>query len=446
MSERIAGSPDGERISASQVDANFHDMHPLFNPAQAMVESSRCLYCYDAPCTKACPTAIDIPKFIHQIRTGNLKGSAVTILSSNIMGGTCARVCPTEILCEGVCVRNHTGEEPVKIGRLQRYAVDTFLSSPNPHPFQKAAKTGRKIAVVGAGPAGLACAHRAAVLGHKVTVFESRPKAGGLNEYGLAAYKMTGDFARKEVDFILQVGGIDIEYGRTLGENLNLADLQSGYDAVFVAVGLGEVNNLSIKGENLEGVRDAVDFIETIRQTPVKHQLKVPDTVVVIGGGNTAVDAAVQSSRLGARSVTMVYRRGAEQMPATEWEQDLVRVNDVHVIYWARPVALLGDRKVRGITFERTVLADGRVKGTGEFFELPAELVLKAVGQVLDEGPLTGLAVENRKIKIDGSFRTNLPGVYAGGDCVDSGEDLTVQSVEDGRRAADAINKYLLKV
>lgn len=445
MSERIIGSPDGERLNAAQIDANFTDMHPPMNDVQAMVESSRCLYCYDAPCTKACPTSIDIPKFIYQIRTRNLKGSAFTILSSNIMGGTCARVCPTEILCEGECVRNETGEGPVRIGQLQRYSVDSFMDAGYPHPFKRAKDTGKKIAVVGAGPAGLACAHKLAMNGHKVTVFEPKKKAGGLNEYGLAAYKMAWDFAAREVEFLLQIGGITLEHGRTLGKNLSLADLRKDFNAVFLGVGLGSVNSLGIENEGIQGVESAIDFIERIRQTEVKHNFKVGDNVVVVGGGNTAIDAAVQAARMGARNVSLVYRRGADQMPATEWEQDLVRVNDVHVIYWAKPVSLKGKDKVTGIRFERTVLKNGKLAGTGEFFELEAGLVLKAIGQVLDEGPLAGFALENGKVKVDGSFLTSMPGVWAGGDCVDSGEDLTVQAVDDGSRAAESINKYLAK-
>jgi len=443
MSERIIGSSNGERLSAAQIDANFADIHPLLSEAQAMAESARCLYCYDAPCTKVCPTSIDVPKFIHQIRTQNLKGSAATILTANIMGGTCARVCPTEILCEGGCVLNETGEKPVNIGELQRYAVDHFLKAESPSPFTRAAGTGRKIAVVGGGPAGLSCAHRSAMYGHDVTVFESRPKPGGLNEYGLAAYKMTDDFAQKEVNFLMSIGGISVEYGRDLGKNLKLAELRSRFDAIFISVGLRSVNTLGIQGEDMPGVESAVGFIERIRQAPVIHNLKVEDSVVVIGGGNTAIDAAVQASRLGARSVTLVYRRGADQMPATAWEQDLVRVNDVRVIYWAKPISLIGNERVSGIRFERTALKDGKLIGKGEEFELQADLILTAIGQVLDEESLAGLSIEKGKVRVQGNLHTGLPGVFAGGDCIDSGEDLTVQAVEDGSRAADSINDYL---
>jgi glutamate synthase (NADPH/NADH) small chain len=359
------------------------------------------------------------------------------------MGGTCARVCPTEILCEGVCVRNATGEEPIKIGQLQRYAVDDYMDSGRPHPFKRAESSGRKIAVVGAGPAGLACAHRAAVLGHDVTVFEEMPKSGGLNEYGLAAYKMVDDFAQREVAFLLDVGGITIKNGMALGRNLSLADLQSDFDAVFVGVGLGDVNALRVEGEDKDGVQNAIDFIEEVRQTKRKNELKPGDNVIVIGGGNTAIDAAVQAKRLGAGNVTLAYRRGADQMPATEWEQDLVKINDVNVRYWCKPVSISGSKKVEGVVFEKTILKSGKLTGTGETFEMAADLVLKAIGQVLDENRLSPLTIVNRKIKVDSGFMTSTPGIFAGGDCIESGEDLTVQSVDDGKKAADSIHQYL---
>ena len=443
MSERISVSVDGGSLSTEQIDGNFNDVHPPLTAAQAMAESARCLYCFDAPCIKSCPTSIDIPKFIHQIRTGNIAGSARTILSSNIMGGTCARVCPTEILCEGSCVMNAAGERPIMIGRLQRHAVDGFLAMDRVHPFRRVPSTGKRIAVAGAGPAGLACAHRAAMLGHEVTVFEARPKPGGLNEYGLAAYKMTGDFARAEVEFLLAVGGITVEYGKAFGRNLSLDDLRKGYDAVFLAVGLGDVNALGVPGEEFAGVKDAIEFIEELRQTEPKSVIKVPDRIVVIGGGNTAIDAAVQAKRLGAKDVILAYRRGPEQMPATEWEQDLAKTNNVRVIYWAKPVRIIGSKRVESVSFEYTRLVDGKLTGTGKTFSLPVEMVLKAIGQVLHEGALSGIELDRRKIKVDERYRTGLPGVFAGGDCIDTGEDLTVQAVDDGTKAAESIDAYL---
>ncbi len=443
MSEHIAYSSDGTALDPRDIDENFQDMHPLFNPVQAVAESSRCLYCYDAPCVNACPTEIDIPKFIHQIRSGNLTGSAKTILSSNIMGGTCARVCPTEELCEGACVKNASGEMPISIGRLQRYAVDGFLEKGAVHPFKRGASTGKKVAVVGAGPAGLACAHRSAMGGHAVTVFDTRARAGGLNEYGLAAYKMADDFSGREVDFLMGIGGITITNEKSLGKDLNVKTLSNEFDAVFLAMGLGSVNSMGIPGEKLEGVRDAIDFIREVRQTEPKSSMGVPNTVVVIGGGNTAIDAAVQAKRLGAGEVYLVYRRGAPQMPATEWEQDLAKTNDVVVNYWAKPISITGEKEAESITFEGTRLESGKLVGTGEKLTIKADLILKAIGQKIDSESFDGLAIESGKLKVDGNYMTSKEGVFAGGDCIDSGEDLTVQAVDDGQKAAASIDAYL---
>ena len=447
MSERITTSIDGRRLDANQIEENFNDIHPLLNKTQAMVESSRCLYCFDAPCIKACPTSIDIPKFIHQIRTDNINGSAKTILTANIMGGTCARVCPTEVLCEGSCVMNKTGEKPIAIGHLQRYAVDNYLESAKVHPFQRAASSGKSVAVIGSGPAGLACAHRLAMLGHKVRVFEARPKAGGLNEYGLAAYKMVNEFARKEVEFVLGIGGIDIEYGKILGKNLEFESLRRDFDAVFISVGLTDVRSLKIPGEQLGQVRDAIEFIDEIRQSTNKSEIQTGNDVVVIGGGNTAIDAAVQAKRLGAKRVTMVYRRGTQQMPATEWEQNLAKTNDVHVIYWSKPVEILSKQgdSVQSVRFESTRLEADALVGIGEYFEIPADLVLKAIGQVLNSRVPGELKTSGGKITVDGNYQCSIPEVFAGGDCTDSAEDLTVQAVDDGAKAAAAIDTFLNK-
>lgn len=436
----------GTKLTAGEIEANFADLHPLLTPAQAAVEAARCLYCYDAPCVKACPTAIDIPGFIHRIRSGNVEGSARTILSANIMGGTCGRACPTEVLCEEVCVMNARGEEAVKIGALQRHAVEHLIAQGGSHPFLRAAPSGKKLAVVGAGPAGLSFAHRAAMLGHTVTVFEAREKPGGLNEYGLAAYKMADNFARKEVDFLLGIGGIAIEYGKALGRDLTLEDLSKRFDAVFLGLGMAAVNALTIEGKaipgnELKGVENAITFIEILRQAKDKASLKVPKNVVVIGGGNTAIDAAVQSRRLGADNVTLAYRRGEDDMSATRWEQELARVNDVTVKLWSAPLRFEGNGHVERAVFETMKLENGKLTGTGETWDIAADLVLKAIGQKLE--PLAGLNLANGKIAVGADFQTSIPGVFAGGDCIDTGEDLTVQSVEDGKRAAHAVDSYV---
>lgn len=433
----------GGCISDSDIAANFDDLHKPLNALQAVGAADHCIYCYDAPCIQACPTSIDIPTFIHQIRTDNVMGAARTILSENIMGGTCARACPTEVLCEQACVYNHGDEDPVEIGLLQRYAVDHLMAEGGAHPFKRGEDSGKHIAIVGAGPAGLSCAHRAAMLGHAATVFEAKEKPGGLNEYGLAAYKMVDDFAQKEVEFLLGIGGIKIKYGQTLGDNLNLQDLLEKYDAVFLSVGLGSTNKLGLDKEDTKGVTDAIDFIEALRQTDDKAQMPIGSDIVVIGGGNTAIDAAVQAKKLGAQNVTLVYRRGEAAMSATGFEVELARKNGVMVELWAKPAAISGNGQVTSMTFERTKMLNGKLAGTGETFDVKADTVMKAIGQQLDIAPLKGFEIAGGKIAITANFATNVSGVFAGGDCIDTGEDLTVQAVEDGKRAAHAINDYL---
>lgn len=443
MSLRPCTAADGGQLSREAIDANFSDLHEPLSALQAKAEADRCLYCYDAPCITACPTSIDIPTFIHQIRTDNVEGSAKTILSQNIMGGTCARACPTEVLCEQACVLNASEEEPVEIGALQRHAVDHLMEKGGVHPFERATNTSKRIAVVGSGPAGLSCAHRAAMLGHVVTVFEGRSKPGGLNEYGLAAYKMVDDFAQKEVSFLLGIGGIEIKYNQRLGGNVSLEELQKNYDAVYLGVGLGVTNGLGLEGEDKGGVLDAVDFIEELRQAKNKSSVAVGNDIIVIGAGNTAIDAAVQSKRLGAENVTLVYRRGEANMSATDWEVDLARTNGVNVRLWSAPAAIHGNGSVRSMTFERTMESDGKLTGTGKTFDLPADMVLKAIGQKLDAAALGSFDLRSGKIAVGENFETSLNGVFAGGDCIKSGEDLTVQAVEDGKQAAHAIDAYL---
>lgn len=430
-------------ISDSDIAANFDDLHKPLNALQAVGAADHCIYCYDAPCIQACPTSIDIPTFIHQIRTDNVMGAARTILSENIMGGTCARACPTEVLCEQACVYNHGDEDPVEIGLLQRYAVDHLMAAGGAHPFERDKDSGKHIAVVGAGPAGLSCAHRAAMLGHTTTVFEAKKKPGGLNEYGLAAYKMVDNFAQKEVEFLLDIGGIEIKYGQTLGGNLSLQDLLERFDAVFLSVGLGSTNKLGLDREDMGGVTDAIDFIEALRQTDDKAQMAIGSDIVVIGGGNTAVDAAVQAKKLGAGNVTLVYRRGEAAMSATAYEVELARKNGVMVELWAKPVAISGSDQITSMTFERTKMLNGKLAGTGDTFDVKADTVMKAIGQQLDIAPLKGFEIAGGKIAITANFATNISGVFAGGDCINTGEDLTVQAVEDGKQAAHAINDYL---
>ncbi|VCU58469.1 Pyridine nucleotide-disulphide oxidoreductase associated with reductive pyrimidine catabolism [Tritonibacter mobilis] len=431
-----------ERLSAQEIAENFADLHAPFDAHEAAVAADRCYFCFDAPCMTACPTSIDIPQFIREIQGGHAESAAKTILEQNILGGMCARVCPTETLCEEVCVREVAEGKPVEIGRLQRYATDMLMER-DVHPFTRAAATGKRVAVVGAGPAGLAAAHRLAMHGHEVTVYEAKAKAGGLNEFGIAAYKSTNDFAAREVEWLLQIGGITIEYGRGLGMGLTLEALQSDFDAVFLSVGLQGVNALCAEGEDKDGVRDAVDFIAELRQAEDLTALPVGRNVVVIGGGMTAVDAAVQSKLLGAENVTIAYRRGRDAMGASRFEQDLAASKGVKLMFNVMPKAIHGNGSAVEIELEYTDVVDGRVTGTGETVRLAADQVMKAIGQTL-EGQPEALALEGRKIKVSETGRTSVSGVWAGGDCASGGDDLTVTAVAEGRDAAEDIHASLM--
>ncbi|MBY6091742.1 NAD(P)-dependent oxidoreductase [Maritimibacter alkaliphilus] len=441
LSPKTPGIAAG-RLGAEVLAENFGDLHPPLERHEAHVAADRCYFCHDAPCMTACPTSIDIPLFIRQIATDTPEAAARTILQQNILGGMCARVCPTETLCEEVCVRETAEGKPVEIGRLQRYATDTLMAK-NDHPFTRAAPTGKRVAVVGAGPAGLSAAHRLAMKGHDVVLFDARPKPGGLNEFGIASYKAPDNFAQAEVDWLLQIGGITVETGQKLGAGLTLEGLTAEYDAVFLGIGLAGVNALRCEGEDREGVEDAVDFIATLRQSDDLSTLPVGRDVVVIGGGMTAVDAAVQSKLLGAENVTIAYRRDREAMGASDFEKDLAASKGVRLLTDVRPVAVHGNGKAVEIELEYTKTEDGALVGTGETFRLKADQVFKAIGQTLEGAP-EGLEITRGKITVSGPGRTTLPGVWAGGDCALGGEDLTVTAVAEGRDAAEDIHATLM--
>jgi glutamate synthase (NADPH/NADH) small chain len=422
-------------------------MHPPLSRPEALIEADRCYFCYDAPCTTACPTGIDIPAFIQKIRSDNLKGSAHTILRENIMGGMCARVCPTEVLCEEACVRNVHADKPVNIGLLQRYATDPVFEQ-SLALFERAANTGNRVAVIGGGPAGLSCAHRLATLGHQVVVFNRDSKLGGLNEYGIAAYKTVNDFAQREVDWILGIGSIEVRPNTALGIDITLDAVREEFDAVFLAIGLGGVNKLGIENEDADGVLNAVDYIAELRQSETKTDLPVGRHVVVIGGGMTAIDIAVQSKRLGSEVVEIVYRRGPEQMGASHYEQEYAQTSGVTIRHWSRPVNLLVSDHVTGVEFERTELdANGKLQSTGDKWSLTADIVFKAVGQALaDEvfgDAADSLEHKGGKLLVDDDRKTSLPGVWAGGDCIFGHDDLTVTAVQDGKLAANSIDRFL---
>ncbi|MGW9229240.1 NAD(P)-dependent oxidoreductase [Pseudorhizobium sp. NPDC055634] len=442
--ERLGSGIQAGRLSPGEYASNFSDLHPRLDRHEALVASDRCYFCYDAPCMTACPTAIDIPLFIRQISTGNPLGSAKTIFDQNILGGMCARVCPTETLCEQACVRNTAEDRPVEIGKLQRYATDIAMEADRQF-YARAASTGRRVAVVGAGPAGLACAHRLAMHGHDVVVLDAREKAGGLNEYGIATYKATDDFAQREVDYITAIGGIEIRTGQMLGRDFTLADLTGSFDAVFLGMGLAGVNGLGIEGEDLAGVEDAVDFIAALRQAVDKADIPIGRRVVVLGGGMTAIDAAIQAKLLGAEEVTICYRRGKENMNASGYEQDLATANGVIIRHWLAPKRILGkEGKVAGIEVEYTAVRDGKLVGTGETGVIAADQVMKAIGQSFVGSGLGPLAMEGGKIAVDLEGRTSIDGVWAGGDCVGTGQDLTVSAAAQGRDAAEDINRILM--
>jgi len=427
------------RLSADEVARNFADLHAPYDPHEAAVASDRCYFCHDAPCITACPTEIDIPLFIRQISTGQPEAAARTIFEQNILGGMCARVCPTEQLCEEACVREAAEGKPVEIGRLQRHATDSLMARQG-HPFDRAPETGKRVAVVGAGPAGLACAHRLAMHGHAVTLYEAREKLGGLNEYGIAAYKTAGGYAEREVAWLLGIGGITVETGKALGRELSLERLRAEHDAVFLGVGLGGVNALMAEGAEKDGVEDAVAFIADLRQSVNLGAVPVGRNVVVIGGGMTAVDAAVQSKLLGAESVTIAYRRSRAKMGASRYEQDLAASKGVRILANVMPVAVHGTGAAAEIELEYTTETDTGLTGTGERLRLPADQVFRAIGQTLT--PVDGLEMDGRKLRVSGTGRTSVPGVWAGGDCT-PGEDLTVVAVAEGRDAAEDIHAEL---
>jgi len=426
------------RLDADQIAQNFADLHGAYDGHEAAVAADRCYFCHDAPCIAACPTGINIPLFVRQISTGTPEAAAKTILDSNILGGMCARVCPTETLCEEACVREVAEGKPVEIGRLQRHATDVVMAAGR-HPFIRAPETGKRCAVVGAGPAGLACAHRLAMKGHAVDLYDAKPKGGGLNEYGIAAYKTVNDFAQSEVEWLLKIGGIAVHYEAKLGQDITLEALCESHDAVFLGMGLGGVNALRLEGSSHEGVMNAVDFIARLRQSADKTDVDVGRRVVVIGGGMTAVDAAVQAKLLGAEQVTIAYRRGKDAMSASGYEQDLATSKGVRILYNAQPEAI----SAASVTFAYTETMDGELRMTGETLQIEADMVLRAIGQTLDGQP-DGLEIADGKIKVDIHGATSIPGVWAGGDCATGGDDLTVTAVAQGRDAAENIDQTLM--
>ena len=437
------------RLSQQQYAENFSDIHPPFETKDAaLVEANRCLFCYDAPCMKSCPTGIDVPKFIKQIATENIKGSAHTIFVSNIMGAGCSKVCPVEKLCEGACVYNFMEEEPISIAKLQRYSTEKAMVA-NWQLFKRKESIGKKVAIVGAGPAGLSCAHVLAREGIDVTIFEKESNGGGLMTYGIAAYKVTPQFCEDEVNYILGIGGIEIKYNQELGKNISLSDLQKDFDAVYLGIGVGLARQLEIPGEELEGVEDAIKFIYDIRDKGF-DKVAVGEKVAVIGMGMTAIDAATQAKRLGAEEVTMLYRRTQEEMPCTQHELDIAMLDGCKIVWLASPKEIKGiGGKVNELVCSVMKLGEPDASGrrspvdTGETFSLAVDMVIKAAGQMPFENLIDEIKIKNSKGKINiTDSATNIPGVFAGGDCVNGGKEV-VDAVQAGKDGAASIIKYL---
>ena len=418
----------------------FPDLHPPFDGQSAVVEANRCLFCFDAPCTTACPTHIDVPRFIKKISSGNLRGSAATILDSNILGLSCSRVCPVEVLCEGSCVMHRYNRKPIEIGRLQRYAMErggAIRPAVSPSPIAL------KVACIGGGPASLACAAELRKSGASVTVFDNRPLPGGLNTYGVAEYKLRPQDSLKEVEMVRAMG---VEFRREeVGTTFPIADLERQFDFVFVGVGLGAMERLGIPGEDLPGVLDALRFIERYKTQP---DFSVGRCVIVIGAGNTAIDAANAAVRLGARDVHIFYRRTEREMPAFSFEYDHSRVEGVRFHWLSQPVAILAeDGRASAVKFLRTHLGEPDAKGRrrsdaipGSEYEVACDMVVPALGQsrftsLLELKSAGGCILVERA-----TGRTSNPKYYAGGDCVNGGREV-VDAVADGKRAAIGILK-----
>jgi dihydropyrimidine dehydrogenase (NAD+) subunit PreT len=439
--------PLSPKLSADQLEANLADIAPRYTEQQASVESSRCLFCFDAPCITACPTGIDIPAFIKKIMTGNVTGAARTILSANILGASCARVCPTEVLCEGACVLLDRDSDPIKIGRLQRYATDHVYENEIQVLRAATKKSGKRVAVIGGGPAGMGCAAEVAQLGHDVVIFERKPNAGGLNTYGIAYYKMKPEISLEEVELVKSLG-VEFRCGVEVGRDVTRADLD-GFDAIFIGIGLGDGQRLRIPGEELPEVVEALDFIEQIHTEPL-HRVPVGARVAVLGCGNTAIDAATQARRLGAAEVVVIYRRGERDMSAYAFEYDLAKQDGASFLFHHAPVEVLGhDGHVTGLRLVQTRFnASGALEqiGGSEFTE-PFDMVIKAVGQQKQSDWLAQLFPElemNRNGTMKRDFdtgQTSLRKVYAGGDCANGGREV-VNAVGEGKKAARGIHRF----
>jgi glutamate synthase (NADPH/NADH) small chain len=440
--------PISPKLGPEEAAANMAEIAPRYTAQEAVIEANRCLFCFDAPCIQACPTGIDIPSFIKKIANGNLTGSARTILSANILGASCARVCPTSVLCEGACVVLDLEGDPIKIGRLQRYATDHVYENRISVLKTPADKSGKRIAIIGGGPAGLGCAAELAQLGHQVVVFEKKPAAGGLNTYGIAYYKMTPQASLEEVELVKSLG-VEFRYGVEVGKDLTANQIEKDFDAIFIGVGLGGATKMNIPGEDLPEVVEALDFIEQIHSKPL-HEVPVGNRLAIIGGGNTAIDAVTQAKRLGAEKAVLIYRRSQGDMSAYDFEQELAKSDEAEFLFNAAPMEILsnGTGHVTGLKLVRTASTNGKLQVLpGTEFVVPFDMVIKAIGEQKQVGLLNklfpALELDKRGVVISNrdTGQTNLPKVFAGGDCANGGREV-VNAVAEGKKAARGIHSF----
>lgn len=428
-----------------EFNKNFKDKKPLMNPTEAYYESSRCLFCYDAPCVTACPTGIDIPLFIKQIHTKNITGAAKTIYDANWIGNACGKICPTGVLCEGACVYNHQDISPIEIGRLQNFATANVIQHETTL-FEAGASLGKRVAIIGSGPAGLSCASELRTMGYDVTIYEAKAKPSGLTVYGIAPYKITNEEVLDEVNYLQSQLGFNIEYNHPIQTKEEIQKLEQEFDAIFIGVGLGKTAYLGLEGEGLANVIGAVEFVEELRME--KSSTKVGEQVIVIGGGNTAMDAASESARMGASEVTLAYRRDKDSMGAYGFEFDLAVSSGVTPLFNAQPVKLLGDSKVEGVRFVKTENKNGQLHLVeGSEFDVACDMVIKATGQAKCKelfALIDNLELDRRSriIVKEDNYQTSNPKYFAGGDAVNGGAEV-VNAAYEGKVAAQGIDKYL---
>lgn len=440
-----------QKLQDHEYEKNFAELQQPMSKNSAIAESNRCLYCYDSPCTKACPTHIDIPAFIKKISSGNMKGSAKTILESNWIALTCAKACPVHVLCEGACVFTEKGEKPIEIGRLQRFAMDKYFADGMPELFQSAVKNGKSIGIIGSGPAGLACGAELSLLGFDVTIYEAKEIPGGLDTWGVAPYKVRQSDSLKEVKLV-ESFGVKIKTNTRIGKDISFEKLSANHDAIFIGIGLGESFDLKIEGENLKGVVGALEFIEEVKKEKWSN-VNVGKRVAVIGAGNTSIDAATEAKRLGAEHVMIIYRRSRSEMPAYDFEFELAQKDGVNFYFQTNPIRVLGINSVEGIECQKMELTGPDERGRrkpkpipNSNFVIDVDMVIKAIGQqtntlLIDSIP--GLIIDNGMIVINSeTYQTGNPKVFAGGDCINGGKEV-VNAAYDGKRAAHGIYKFL---